>query len=136
MHRPSSPRTRQMDDAAQFNACVYNLIQLIPPQKVTSCGHIAKLAGTPRQARRVNQLVKLLGQTSSSAPWHRVISTSGIVADHSGLGALQKRALEGEGVSVRTGILGESRIEFNRWGWFPDHAVIPSEVESVDEWGA
>ncbi|KAI5993052.1 hypothetical protein F5J12DRAFT_726778 [Pisolithus orientalis] len=52
-----------MDDAAQFNACVrtyasssghadcgqvYNLIQLIPPQKVTSCGHIAKLAGVPR----------------------------------------------------------------------------------------
>lgn len=125
-----------MDDTAQFNASVYNLIQLIPPQKVTSCGHIAKLAGAPRQARRVNQLVKFLGQTSSSAPWHRVVSTSGIVADHGGLGALQKHALEDEGVSVRTGILGESRIEFTKWGWFPDQTIIASEVESVEEWGA
>ncbi|KAG6332900.1 hypothetical protein ID866_6187 [Astraeus odoratus] len=123
-------------DAAQFNASIYNLVQMIPPQKVTSCGHLAKLAGAPSQARRVNQLVKLLGQMDSCAPWHRVISTSGIISEHGGLGSVQKRALEDEGVLIRTGILGESRVEFSRWGWFPDHADVPSEVDSDDEWGA
>ncbi|KAL4062443.1 6-O-methylguanine DNA methyltransferase [Scleroderma yunnanense] len=123
-------------DAAQFNASVFNLIQMIPPQKVTSCGHLAKLAGAPSQARRVNQLVKLLGQMASCAPWHRVVSTSGIVAQHGGLGTAQKRALEDEGVSILTGILGESRVEFSQWGWFPGHAKATSEVDSDDEWGA
>ncbi|KIJ62487.1 hypothetical protein HYDPIDRAFT_114618 [Hydnomerulius pinastri MD-312] len=123
-------------DAAQFNASVYNLVQMIPSQKVTSCGHIAKLVGAPKQARRVNELVKLLGQTDSSVPWHRVISTSGIIAAHGDLGTVQRSTLEEEGVLVRTGILGESRVEFRRWGWFPDSADVLSEPESDDEWGA
>ncbi|KAF9244486.1 6-O-methylguanine DNA methyltransferase [Melanogaster broomeanus] len=123
-------------DASQFNASVYNLVQMIPPQKVTSCGHIARLIGVPNQARRVNELVKHLGQTSSSAPWHRVISTSGIVATHGELGNVQRNALEKEGVLVRTGILGESRVEFRQWGWFPEDVEVLSETESDDEWGA
>ncbi|KAF9221184.1 hypothetical protein BS17DRAFT_786033 [Gyrodon lividus] len=123
-------------DASQFNASVYNLVQMIPSQKVTSCGHIARLIGAPNQARRVNELVKHFGQTSSSAPWHRVISTSGVIAAHGDLGSMQRSALEEEGVLVRTGILGESRVEFRRWGWFPEDAEVLLETESDDEWGA
>ena len=73
---------------------------------------------------------------SSSAPWHRVVSTCGIVADHGGLGAAQRQALADEGVSVRTGILGESRVEFSQWGWFPERAMLVAGVDSSDEWGA
>ncbi|KIJ19617.1 hypothetical protein PAXINDRAFT_166724 [Paxillus involutus ATCC 200175] len=123
-------------DAAQFNASVFNLVQMIPSQKVTSCGHIARLVGAPNQARRVNELVKHLGQTSSSAPWHRVISTSGIIAAHGDLGIIQRGALEEEGVLVRNGILGESRVEFRQWGWFPEDVEVLSDAESDDEWGA
>ncbi|KAH7886729.1 hypothetical protein F5I97DRAFT_1927038 [Phlebopus sp. FC_14] len=139
-------------DAASFNASVYNLVRMIPPQKVTSCGHIAKLVGVPKQARRVNErkyssisfggvsnvspVVKHFGQTSTSAPWHRVISTSGIIAAHGNLGSVQRSTLENEGVVVCTGILGESRVEFSRWGWFPDYVQVRPEAEPEDEWGA
>ena len=72
-----------------------------PPQKVTSCGHLSKLTSEPSQlinvsislpsihpsTWRFSAVVKLLGQISSSAPWHRVALTCGIVANQSGLGS-------------------------------------------------
>ncbi|KAN0078058.1 6-O-methylguanine DNA methyltransferase, DNA binding domain containing protein [Tylopilus felleus] len=123
-------------DAAQFNSCVCDVVQMIPPQKITSCAHIAKLLGAPTKARHVNEVVKFLGQTSSPLPWHRVISTSGIIANHDGLGRVQRSVLEVEGVPVSTGAYGESRVEFGQSGWFPEHIVIVSDMDSDEEWGA
>ncbi|KAG6372482.1 hypothetical protein JVT61DRAFT_7585 [Boletus reticuloceps] len=106
-------------DTAQFNASVCNVVQLIPTQKITSCAHIAKLLGEPTKARRVSEVVKFLGHTSSLLPWHRVISTSGIIASRGDIGRVQKGALEVEGC-----------------GWFPEHLLVAAEMDSDDEWGA
>ncbi|KAI9454790.1 6-O-methylguanine DNA methyltransferase [Boletus coccyginus] len=123
-------------DAPRFNASVCNVVQMIPQHKITSCAHIAKLLGEPTKARRVNQVVKFLGQMSSPLPWHRVVSSSGIIASHGDLGLVQRSALEVEGVSVFTGSYGEPRVEFDRSGWFPERVFVVSEMDSDDEWGA
>ncbi|KAF8553084.1 MGMT family protein [Imleria badia] len=123
-------------DTAQFNASVCNVVQMIPPQKITSCAHIAKLLGEPTKSRRVSEVVKFLGQTSSPLPWHRVISTSGIIASRGDLGRVQSSALQVEGVPVLTGSFGESRVEFGQSGWFPEQVYVVSEMDSDDEWGA
>ncbi|KAF8435486.1 hypothetical protein L210DRAFT_2530316 [Boletus edulis BED1] len=123
-------------DTAQFNASVCNVVQLIPTQKITSCAHIAKLLGEPTKARRVSEVVRFLGHTSSLLPWHRVISTSGIIASRGDLGRVQKGALDVEGVRVFTGSYGESRVEFDQCGWFPEHLLVAAEMDSDDEWGA
>ncbi|KAH7920999.1 hypothetical protein BV22DRAFT_1073050 [Leucogyrophana mollusca] len=123
-------------DASHFNAAVLQVVSMIPPQRVMSCGHLAKLIGAPRQSRRVSEVVRFLAHTTPSAPWHRVISTAGIIASHGGLGPIQRDALEGEGVSVCNGILGEPRVRFDQWGWFPEHVGLDSDTESDDEWGA
>lgn len=69
-------------------------------------------------------------------PWHRVISSSGIIASRSDLGRVQRRALEVERVPVSVGAYGELRVEFERSGWFPEHVLVVSEMDSDDEWGA
>ncbi|KIJ19330.1 hypothetical protein PAXINDRAFT_69100, partial [Paxillus involutus ATCC 200175] len=105
---------------------VYYIVQMIPSQKVTSCGHIAR----PRRLMMylIYVVVKHLGQTSSSVPWHRVISTSGIIAAHGDPGSVQRSALGDEGVFVRTGILGEPHVEFRRWRWFRGDMDVLSET--------
>lgn len=65
-----------------------------------------------------------------------MISTSGIIANHDGLGRVQRSVLEVEGVPVSTGAYGESRVEFGQSGWFPEHIVIVSDMDSDEEWGA
>ncbi|KAF8129822.1 hypothetical protein EV363DRAFT_1399638 [Boletus edulis] len=105
---------------------VCNVVQLIPTQKITSCAHIAKLLGEPTKARRVSE--GSFGHTSSLLPWHRPACGD--------LGRVQKGALDVEGVRVFTGSYGESRVEFDQCGWFPEHLLVAAEMDSDDEWGA
>lgn len=81
-------------------------------------------------------VVKFLGQTSSPLPWHRVLSSSGIIASRGDLGRVQRSALEAEGLPVFTGSYGEPRVEFDQSGWFPKHVFVVPEMDSNDEWGA
>lgn len=73
---------------------------------------------------------------SSSAPWHRVVSTSGIIAEHGDLGAAQRRALEREGVSLTPGLLGETRVDFSKYGWFPERSELVPQTRPDDDWAA
>lgn len=61
-------------------------------------------------------------------PWYRVISSSGTISSR-GPGTngarRQRDELEAEGVEVITGRTGDMRVDFGRWGWFP-------QVGSVD----
>ena len=80
-------------------------------------------------------VVKFLGQTSSPLPWHRVLSSSGIIASRGDLGRIQRKALEVEGLPVFTGSYGEPRVNFDQCGWFPEHVFVV-EMDSDDDWGA
>ncbi|EGN96809.1 hypothetical protein SERLA73DRAFT_184970 [Serpula lacrymans var. lacrymans S7.3] len=124
-------------DAQQLNIAVYNIMQTIPPQKVVSCGHVAKLLGIPKQARRVRQAVNFISHTTEPVPWHRVVSTSGVISTESS--CPQQMALEKDGVEVYIGRVGESRVDLQKWGWFPEVGSVKLTKNipvSNNEWGS
>ncbi|KAH6622635.1 6-O-methylguanine DNA methyltransferase [Chaetomium tenue] len=121
------------EEAENFFHAVYSAVQEIPPGKVTSYGHIAKLIGTPERPRQVGICLKHLPVDTTerfhhdNVPWQRVINAKGAVSPRSQpAGARnQAAALEAEGVTVTTGALGELMVDFGEFGWFP--RVLPSE---------
>ncbi|GAA6003751.1 MGMT family protein [Rhodotorula paludigena] len=117
-----------------FNAAVYDCVRRIPEGKVASYGQIAKLIGHPRHSRMVGAALKALprrfanpylpqspSSSSSSSedgavlpapepnpdftPWHRVVSSSGLISPRGNPAATARQAewLEAEGVVVRGG---------------------------------
>ncbi|KAL3425809.1 6-O-methylguanine DNA methyltransferase [Phlyctema vagabunda] len=121
------------DEAEAFFHAVYSAIQEIPRGKVTSYGHIARLVGTPQRPRQVGVCLKHLPNDDSlpfhnaNVPWQRVISSKGIISPrgHPSGAANQALALQGEGVIVVTGSLGELKVDLTEYGWFPRQ--LPSE---------
>ncbi|KAL1411306.1 Alkyltransferase-like protein 1 [Vanrija albida] len=111
------------DNVADLTAKAYDIIRMIPPGRVTSYGHIAKLAGYPNYSRHVGQALRML-PAGSDIPWQRVLNAKGLISPRGdeGLGVQRQRdALEAEGVVVETlsGGQGE-RVDLRRYGWFPD----------------
>ncbi|KAH8091768.1 MGMT family protein [Cristinia sonorae] len=115
-------------DPAEFHAAVYHVVRQIPPGKVTSYGHIAKLIGMPRHSRHVGQALKFIApNTAPPIPWQRVLSSSGAISSR-GPGTngadLQREALEAEGVEVTVGRTGDLRVSLGTFGWFPEVGVL------------
>ncbi|KAL2179713.1 6-O-methylguanine DNA methyltransferase [Thermothelomyces heterothallicus CBS 202.75] len=121
------------DEAQAFFHAVYSAVQEIPPGKVTSYGHIAKLVGTPQRPRQVGVCLKHLPSDPSArfnhenVPWQRVINAKGIISPRSQPSGArnQAAALEAEGVTVTRSALGEFMVDFAEYGWFP--RILPSE---------
>ncbi len=59
-----------------FTKKVEIILKNIPHGKVTSYGTIAALAGSPRAARQVVQII----HRTDNIPWHRVINSKGEIA--------------------------------------------------------
>ena len=76
--------------------------------------------------------------TAPPVPWHRVVSSSGTISSR-GPGTdgarRQRDELEAEGVEVSTGRTGEMRIDFVRWGWFPQvgSVALPDGVQVAED---
>ncbi|KAJ9662578.1 Alkyltransferase-like protein 1 [Coniosporium apollinis] len=105
------------EEAAAWFAAVYRAVQEIPPGRVTSYGHIARLLGRPASGSRWHD---------GNVPWQRVINAKGGISPRGPGGASrQAAALRQEGVTVDEGNLGEFSVDFQTYGWFPD--VLPSE---------
>ncbi|KIJ20880.1 hypothetical protein PAXINDRAFT_165708 [Paxillus involutus ATCC 200175] len=120
-----------------LNLAVYEIVKVIPPRKVITCGHIAKLLGVPKQARQVREAVNFISHTSPPVAWHRVISTSGVISTHGP--NPQQHLLEVEGVEVHVGIAGETRVTVDRWGWSPEMGDLKLGMKmgaEETEWGA
>lgn len=128
-----------------FHAQVYDVTRLIPHGRVTSYGHIARLLGHPSHSRLVGAALKFL--QDPTVPWHRVISSSGAIADRGDGGeaaARQAQRLQQEGVTIIHG-RGEGvtidfghanpnakfRVNMREYGWFPDEV----HLEGYDEEG-
>ncbi|KAG9313069.1 hypothetical protein JVU11DRAFT_6509 [Chiua virens] len=71
-----------------------------------------------------------MAHTNPPVAWHRVIATSGIVSIDGP--SAQQRLLEVEGIDVNTGLLGESRVTMEKWGWFPEANEIRFRGEPVE----
>ena len=100
---------------------IYDMVNRIPPGKVTTYGRIAQLVGGCT-ARMVGYAMAALKRgTAPDVPWQRVINAKGKISVHGdGFGnAMQRTLLEDEGVIFDA----DDRVDFAQFGWpGPDEA--------------
>ena len=93
-----------------FTQKVKLILKKIPNGTVTSYGTIAALAGSPRAARQVVQII----HRTKDIPWHRVINSQGqiVIKDYDGFQE-QKMLLEMEGIKSDS----KGKIDLNKYQW-------------------
>ncbi len=93
---------------------IYRVVRRIPPGRVATYGQIARLAGLPRQARRVGYALSAL-RGDEAVPWHRVVNAQGRVSPRSDGDSdhRQRRLLETEGVEFDE--RGSLSLETYQW---------------------
>ena len=97
----------------EFAARVLHLVRRIPPGRVATYGDIAKLAGRPRAARAVGNVMRTAKR--SDVPYHRVIAAGGRLGGYGGREALKRALLVAEGVTV----VGMRIRSLDRFRWVP-----------------
>jgi O-6-methylguanine DNA methyltransferase len=96
-----------------FSRRVLSVVRRIPPGRVASYGDVAKLAGKPRAARAVGNIMKTCGRPD--VPCHRVIAAGGRLGGYGGSEALKRSLLAAEGI-----VVSGSRVrELDRVRWQP-----------------
>jgi len=96
-----------------FTETIIQIIQSIPKGKVLTYGRIAKLAGNPRAARQVSWTLHSSSK-KYNLPWHRVISSNGMLSMSSTEDKLyHKKLLELEGVEF----ISEFRVDLKKFLW-------------------
>src|SRR5437870_4621551 len=99
--------------AADFSARVLFVVRRIPPGRVATYGDVARLAGRPRAARAVGNIMR--GCRRPDIPCHRVIAAGGRLGGYGGQDALKRALLRAEGVTVS----GSRVRELDRIRWRP-----------------
>ena len=84
-----------------FSRRVLSLVRRIPPGRVATYGDIARLAGRPRAARAVGNVMR--GCDHPDVPCHRVIAAGGRLGGYGGSEMLKRSLLLAEGISVMGG---------------------------------
>jgi O-6-methylguanine DNA methyltransferase len=106
------PQTVQTAPDA-FTHRVLTIVRRIPPGRVATYGDIAELAGHPRAARAVGNVMR--GCSRRDVPCHRVIAAGGRVGGYGGNEVLKRALLAAEGI-----IVSGSRVrELDRVRWRP-----------------
>jgi O-6-methylguanine DNA methyltransferase len=81
-----------------FTRRVLAVVRRIPVGRVTTYGAVAKLAGRPRAARAVGNIMRTAGQPG--VPYHRVIAANGLLGGFGGNLSLKRALLVAEGLTV------------------------------------
>jgi O-6-methylguanine DNA methyltransferase len=81
-----------------FAARVLAVVRRIPPGRVATYGDVAALAGRPRAARAVGNIMR--GCRRPDVPCHRVIAAGGRIGGYGGNEALKRALLLAEGIAV------------------------------------
>jgi methylated-DNA-protein-cysteine methyltransferase related protein len=92
---------------------VYNLVKQIPRGRVITYGGLAKALRLPGGARSAGRAMGATPQ-GQGIPWHRVVGERGRILISGPHAMLQKKLLEGEGLSVV-----ESRAQIAGHEWKP-----------------
>jgi methylated-DNA-protein-cysteine methyltransferase-like protein len=93
-----------------FEKKVLTVVSRIPPGRVATYGDVARLAGQPRAARAVGNILRQADRPG--LPYHRVIAAGGRLGGYTSL-ALKRALLAAEGGTVTPGrVVGFARI---RW---------------------
>ncbi len=97
--------------APGFAVRVLAVVRRIPVGKVVTYGDVARLAGHPRAARAVGNIMKGCGRPD--VPCHRVVAAGGRVGGYGGNEVLKRGLLQAEGI-----VVSGSRIRhFNDVRW-------------------
>jgi O-6-methylguanine DNA methyltransferase len=96
-----------------FTNRVLTVVRRIPVGRVASYGEVAALAGRPRAARAVGNIMRTCGRRD--VPCHRVIAAGGRLGGYGGSEALKRSLLVAEGVVVS----GNRVRELGRVTWNP-----------------
>jgi methylated-DNA-[protein]-cysteine S-methyltransferase len=88
-----------MKQPADFTSRVLSAVRKIPPGRVATYGDIATLAGRPRAARAVGNIMKECRRPD--VPCHRVIAAGGRLGGYGGSEALKRALLIAERVPMR-----------------------------------
>jgi O-6-methylguanine DNA methyltransferase len=80
---------------------VLAVVRRIPPGRVATYGDVARLAGRPRAARAVGNLMR--GGRLGQAPYHRVIAAEGRLGGYGGNEPMKAALLRSEGLVVAGG---------------------------------
>ena len=99
--------------ADRFTNRVLTVVRRIPVGRVASYGQVASLAGRPRAARAVGNIMRTCGRRD--VPCHRVIAAGGRLGGYGGSEALKRALLQAEGVIVS----GTKVRELDRVTWNP-----------------
>ncbi len=102
-----------MTGASPFLQRVLNVVRRIPVGRVATYGDVAALAGRPRAARAVGNIMRECRRPD--VPCHRVIAAGGRLGGYGGSESLKRALLSAEGVIVA----GSKVRELNRVHWKP-----------------
>lgn len=101
------------DQRSPFQNRVLTIVRRIPPGRVATYGDVAAMAGQPRAARAVGNIMRTCGRRD--VPCHRVIAAGGRLGGYGGSESLKRALLLAEGVP-----LSGSRVrELDRVRWTP-----------------
>jgi methylated-DNA-[protein]-cysteine S-methyltransferase len=98
---------------SDFTARVLTTVRRIPPGRVATYGAVAALAGKPRAARAVGNIMRDCHRPD--VPCHRVIAAGGRLGGYGGSEVLKRSLLAAEGVVVS----GTRIRELDRVLWKP-----------------
>jgi methylated-DNA-[protein]-cysteine S-methyltransferase len=93
--RAAAPASSRRSD---FTARVLTTVRRIPPGHVATYGDVAALAGKPRAARAVGNIMRDCHRPD--VPCHRVIAAGGRLGGYGGSEVLKRSLLVAEGVPV------------------------------------
>ncbi len=77
---------------------VLTIVRSIPPGRVATYGDVARMAGKPRAARAVGNIMRACARID--VPCHRVIAANGRLGGYGGRETLKRALLAAEGVIV------------------------------------
>jgi O-6-methylguanine DNA methyltransferase len=95
---------------SEFTARVLAVVRRIPAGKVATYGEVAKLAGKPRAARAVGNIMRDCAR--ADVPCHRVIAAGGRLGGYGGSETLKRALLVAEGVAVHG-----TRVQLKKHAW-------------------
>jgi methylated-DNA-[protein]-cysteine S-methyltransferase len=99
--------------ATEFGRRVITVVRRIPAGRVATYGDVAALAGKPRAARAVGNIMRNCRERG--VPCHRVVGAGGALGGFGGNLQVKRELLRAEGIGVGTGRLRG----FDRLRWRP-----------------
>jgi methylated-DNA-protein-cysteine methyltransferase related protein len=102
---------------------IADVVRALGPGEVASYGDVAEIAGYPRNARLVGNV---LATDDTGLPWWRVVASNGRLVP--GNEAEHARLLVAEGVRVRAGRRASHVV------WAPDGRRFNRRPEPTDQW--